>query len=511
MADIDFTVTSSDLVLELDTTDEAFNLGGATSSGVQSVVAGTNVTVDATDSQNPIVSSSASGGGSSDSSVFTFDTSATPAGNLYADWSTMMAAVGAVDGAKIIYIAGDGSQNAEAGTWNMTDVTLIGLANKNDGVQSKLNFPDGTILTNWNGKLNDIWLTTDNDTDYFVDSTAFSLFFQLENSTLDNTGSVPMIRYNNGSGFIFLLLGNASTLRDDVASIFELVDGTLQCYIYGNVADFQSDTVIGAAGSIILGIGSIALQGNIPTFPFFSGTVTPYYFTKSELLGYDNSLSDLVATNVQAAIDELTVSGRVWHVSALINDQTPLTDALWALPPVGFHVILKNQTNPAENGLYITDGTTTIAKDANYIDGPAQATLIFVFLIYDNFSDASSNTNPHVGRTLVIPPLLTISNMSLSGNAVKTLAENIEYSNGNSGLTADDVQEAIDELEDNAHYEEAFVAQTTLNVAHNLGKYPAVQVMDSANDQCEGTIHHTDINNLVATFSSAFTGTITCN
>lgn len=58
---------------------------------------------------------------------------------------------------------------------------------------------------------------------------------------------------------------------------------------------------------------------------------------------------------------------------------------------------------------------------------------------------------------------------------------------------------------------QAFTSQTTVTVTHNLGKRPAVTIIDSANDECEGDVVHTSINQLVVTFSASFSGTVICN
>lgn len=50
------------------------------------------------------------------------------------------------------------------------------------------------------------------------------------------------------------------------------------------------------------------------------------------------------------------------------------------------------------------------------------------------------------------------------------------------------------------------VPSSTWTIEHNLGKYPSVLVEDSANDEVEGDIKYTDANNLVITFSAAFSG-----
>tara|TARA_R100000541_G_scaffold56763_2_gene66386 strand:- start:1332 stop:2117 length:786 start_codon:yes stop_codon:yes gene_type:complete len=49
-------------------------------------------------------------------------------------------------------------------------------------------------------------------------------------------------------------------------------------------------------------------------------------------------------------------------------------------------------------------------------------------------------------------------------------------------------------------------ASATWTVAHNLGKFPTVAVVDTAKTVVLGDIDHTDINNLVITFNAAFSG-----
>ena len=51
----------------------------------------------------------------------------------------------------------------------------------------------------------------------------------------------------------------------------------------------------------------------------------------------------------------------------------------------------------------------------------------------------------------------------------------------------------------------------TWTIIHNLGKYPAVTVIDSANTVVEGAIVYTDINNIIISFSAPFSGTAIIN
>jgi selenophosphate synthase len=60
-------------------------------------------------------------------------------------------------------------------------------------------------------------------------------------------------------------------------------------------------------------------------------------------------------------------------------------------------------------------------------------------------------------------------------------------------------------------YTQEFNAASTVTVTHNLGKYPAVTVMDSAGDAVEGDVLFTSSNGLTVSFSAPFSGTVTCN
>lgn len=61
------------------------------------------------------------------------------------------------------------------------------------------------------------------------------------------------------------------------------------------------------------------------------------------------------------------------------------------------------------------------------------------------------------------------------------------------------------------NYTQEFITQSTVSVGHNLGKLPAVTVLDSAGDEVEGDVQLLDLNNLTVSFSAPFSGTVTCN
>jgi len=47
---------------------------------------------------------------------------------------------------------------------------------------------------------------------------------------------------------------------------------------------------------------------------------------------------------------------------------------------------------------------------------------------------------------------------------------------------------------------------STWTITHNLGKYPAVTIVDSANDQVGGEVNFPSVNQVIVSFSAAFSG-----
>lgn len=62
-----------------------------------------------------------------------------------------------------------------------------------------------------------------------------------------------------------------------------------------------------------------------------------------------------------------------------------------------------------------------------------------------------------------------------------------------------------------SHYSHPFTNSAVVVVNHDLGKYPAVTVVDTAGDEVIGDVSYDSINQLTVTFSSATGGTVYCN
>lgn len=70
---------------------------------------------------------------------------------------------------------------------------------------------------------------------------------------------------------------------------------------------------------------------------------------------------------------------------------------------------------------------------------------------------------------------------------------------------ADYTDEKVKESMSYTHQQSEASARWT--VTHNLGRYPAVTVVDSAGSKVTGDVRYTSVNSVVITFSAPFSGT----
>lgn len=61
------------------------------------------------------------------------------------------------------------------------------------------------------------------------------------------------------------------------------------------------------------------------------------------------------------------------------------------------------------------------------------------------------------------------------------------------------------------NYAQPFVTSSEVVVTHNLGKYPAITVVDSAYSEVIGEVVHNNTMQATVTFSASFSGVVYCN
>lgn len=97
------------------------------------------------------------------------------------------------------------------------------------------------------------------------------------------------------------------------------------------------------------------------------------------------------------------------------------------------------------------------------------------------------------------------------GTEAKNIGVGWDFYAGFTAKTLDDIYAAINASSADKHYTQQFTALSSVTVTHNLGKYPAVTVLNSAGDEVRGDIDHVSINELVFTSIGPFTSRIICN
>lgn len=78
---------------------------------------------------------------------------------------------------------------------------------------------------------------------------------------------------------------------------------------------------------------------------------------------------------------------------------------------------------------------------------------------------------------------------------------------GLQGATGAQGAKGVDGLDGDKHYAHIqAVASAAWAITHNMNKYPAVTITDSAGDQVEGEVHYDSTNALTVKFSAPFAG-----
>jgi hypothetical protein len=84
--------------------------------------------------------------------------------------------------------------------------------------------------------------------------------------------------------------------------------------------------------------------------------------------------------------------------------------------------------------------------------------------------------------------------------------ETLTFESANAGLSIAVTDNKLTFTAKTAYVHTQTVAAAVWTIVHNLGKYPSVSIVDSANDEVIGEVRYTNTNQVVVTFSAAFSG-----
>lgn len=134
---------------------------------------------------------------------------------------------------------------------------------------------------------------------------------------------------------------------------------------------------------------------------------------------------------------------------------------------------------------------------------------------------SSFYTNPLVGSDILITQADDVNNWAIYRwtNSTQDLVEEdfynitVSYISGNGGLDKDEdyfisllQYDAANASGDKNFVFTQNVASSTWVITHNLGKYPSVAIVDSADTKVNGDIQYDNINQVTVSFRSAFAG-----
>lgn len=86
------------------------------------------------------------------------------------------------------------------------------------------------------------------------------------------------------------------------------------------------------------------------------------------------------------------------------------------------------------------------------------------------------------------------------------LIQKKDISTGKQYLGKIQLEELADNIADKNYVHTQSVPSLTWSVTHNLNKYPSVTIYNSSNEEIEGMIIHTHINQTVIIFNAEFSG-----
>lgn len=170
-------------------------------------------------------------------------------------------------------------------------------------------------------------------------------------------------------------------------------------------------------------------------------------------------------------------------------------------------------TNPSEYAIRNEEYDLVVGLYSHLIARFDTGTLDGCKSILDQLLGLLPPTNPYTYKaTQMLPFSLSASNSTsfkiFDGTTLDGIiqGETVTFESANAGLSIAVSDNKLTFTAKTAYVHTQTVAAAVWTITHNLGKYPSVSIVDSANDEVIGEVRYTNTNQVVVTFSAAFSG-----
>lgn len=323
---------------------------------------------DLTGAKMPAIDGSALTGiapGGAPASNFVYRPGGVQTGNVFTDFSDMMAAIALVDGVKTIFwdavtlalgatiIVNEAVINLdfEGVIFQSSVIKIDALASTSPQAVS---FPDGTTITNWPTRIDSTQLIFNNTSvPVSTCSASQTCIITLFRGHLINDGSEPIVEIT-GASAVPVLHGYNARLASSNGPIFEL--GAFASFLLTNL----HNNSIADGSNLISGSGSAFWQSSLDssssfdaTQPGFTGSSDQIFLSIADTIDVDeSSWSNIVGANLQLSLN--SIDGQLgvpviqkytvitWRPGGTLLENIVTTDAelTTKLNEVGSHVIV---------------------------------------------------------------------------------------------------------------------------------------------------------------------------
>lgn len=445
---------------------------------VQTIVGGTNVTVDSTDPANPIVNTVQT------YDEYIYNSSGAEADNRYNDWSDLMAAIsGGQDGP--IRITFEEEETLPTGTFNLDNVMFAGTGKLAAFGGYFVTLPDGFNVSSWvnGGITSGLSVIYEGTNPLITYTTGINLFMFGVGSAIATTANVAFDVTGDAS---FLLTTETGATLPNLS--YELMNLDTTGAIIITVKDavsveddvFRGDATTASLALILVNSPAAQIDPD-RTDANLTGTMTVSIGSRANLVGFNNTGTGMTSDNVQDAILEAyenTGTGAVDSVfgrtGAVVSANGDYTASQVTNVPSGN--ISSTQVQAALNEL----DTEKVSKSGDSMTGNLTTTGAIIVSRTDNQIDV--NRPLDTNRAIINFYTNNASGWRLGKYSNSGGNENfiLHKSGGGDPLIVDHTTETV--------YIDKLIASTSIDVNSN----PITSVEDPTNAQDAATKNYVD-------------------